>query len=248
VYSLVENFSASFTAVDTISGLRGLFTFGIAMGGPQAYWSTFLISAVFILMTSAVLAETCSALPAAGSIYLWAAASGGPKFGRLFGTIVAFWSSMAWISFVASNSQVAAMYMFSEVSVFGLDFNTSTTNVKYRAAEWIVAEVILVICLLINYLPSRMYKYVFRVAMGIVILDTLLNLIWLPIGVSKTYGFQDATFVFTNYENYTGLPNTWAWMLCFFATGGVQIGFDASGHVAEETKNASLVAARGLIS
>ena len=35
-------------------------------------------------------------------------------------------------------------------------------------------------------------------------------------------------------------------MLSFFVTAGVLVGFDASGHVAEETKNASLVAARGV--
>src|SRR5271170_1714148 len=35
-------------------------------------------------------------------------------------------------------------------------------------------------------------------------------------------------------------------MLSFFVTAGVLVGFDASGHVAEETKNASLNAARGV--
>jgi amino acid transporter len=35
-------------------------------------------------------------------------------------------------------------------------------------------------------------------------------------------------------------------MLSFFVTAGILVGFDASGHVAEETKNASLVAARGV--
>jgi amino acid transporter len=35
-------------------------------------------------------------------------------------------------------------------------------------------------------------------------------------------------------------------MLSFFVTAGVLVGFDASGHVAEETKNASLMAARGV--
>jgi amino acid transporter len=35
-------------------------------------------------------------------------------------------------------------------------------------------------------------------------------------------------------------------MLSFFVTAGVLVGFDASGHVAEETKNASITAARGV--
>lgn len=35
-------------------------------------------------------------------------------------------------------------------------------------------------------------------------------------------------------------------MLSFFVTAGILVGFDASGHVAEETKNASITAARGV--
>jgi amino acid transporter len=76
-------------------------------------------------------------------------------------------------------------------------------------------------------------------------LDWLLTLIWLPIGVSKTYGFQDRSFFTTSY-NGTNAPSGWNWVLSFLFTSGVLTGFDASGHVAEETKNASLTAARGI--
>lgn len=75
--------------------------------------------------------------------------------------------------------------------------------------------------------------------------DWVLTLIWLPIGVSKTYGFQDASF-FTEYYNGTGAPTGWNWLLSFLFTSGVLTGFDAAGHVAEETKNASVTAARGI--
>lgn len=226
--------------------MRTVFTFGMAMGGPQAYWATYCSSSVLILITAAVLAETCSALPAAGSIYFWAAASGGPRFGRLFGFVVAWWSTTAWISFVASSAQVCANFLFSEAAVFGLSWNTDTSNVRFRAVQWIVSEAILLVCFAINYMPPKLYRWVFRVGILIVFVDFFLNIIWLPIGVSKTYGFQDADWVFTKFENMTGGPDAWAWMLCYFATGGVQIGFDASGHVAEETKSASSVAAKGL--
>lgn len=75
--------------------------------------------------------------------------------------------------------------------------------------------------------------------------DWLLTLIWLPIGVSQTYGFQDSSW-WTTYYNGTGAPDGWNWLLSFLFTSGVLTGFDASGHVAEETKNASLAAARGI--
>lgn len=46
--------------------------------------------------------------------------------------------------------------------------------------------------------------------------------------------------------NGTGAPPGWNWCLSYLATAGILIGFDASGHVAEETKHASVTAARGI--
>jgi amino acid transporter len=46
--------------------------------------------------------------------------------------------------------------------------------------------------------------------------------------------------------NGTGAPEGWNWCLSYLATAGILIGFDASGHVAEETKNASINAAKGI--
>ena len=66
----------------------------------------FLIATVFMIMSAAVLAELCSALPVSGSIYIWAAQSAGPKYARFFGFIVAWWSCMAWMIFTANVSQV----------------------------------------------------------------------------------------------------------------------------------------------
>jgi len=59
-----------------------------------------------MVITAAVLAEICSALPLSGSIYIWAAESAGPDYARFFGFVVAWWSSTAWMTFAASNCQV----------------------------------------------------------------------------------------------------------------------------------------------
>jgi hypothetical protein len=113
-----------------IGGVRVTFSTGIAAGGNLAYWllsisllmpvsdsyiyrTSYVITVFFTLISASVIAEACSASPSAGSIYLWAAESGGPRFGRLFGFVVAWWSTTAWTTFCASNSQAAANYMLS---------------------------------------------------------------------------------------------------------------------------------------
>ncbi|OOG00123.1 hypothetical protein ASPCADRAFT_512644 [Aspergillus carbonarius ITEM 5010] len=245
-YSLFENFSTSFAALYFVGGVRVTFTTGIAAGGPLAYWTSYIVTCVFTFITAAVIAEVCSAAPTAGSIYLWAAEAGGRRYGRLFGFIVAWWSTTAWTTFCASNTQSAVNYMLSELSVFNVDFPTDTNNVKFRAVQWICTEVLLGLAAWMNFASPRVFRWVFWLSTGAVFLDFILNLIWLPVGASDTYGLRTAHEAFMTTYNGTGAPDGWNWCLSYLATAGILIGFDASGHVAEETKNATLNAAKGI--
>ncbi|KAL3472523.1 amino acid permease [Aspergillus californicus] len=245
-YSLFENFATTFAALYFIGGVRVTFSTGIAAGGNLAYWTSYLVTMVFTFITAAVIAEVCSASPSAGSIYLWAAEAGGPKFGRLLGFIVAWWSTTAWTTFCASNTQAAANYMLSELTVFDVDFPKDVSDVKFRAVQWIVTEILLALAALLNFMPPKYFRYVFWFSSGVVMLDFFLNVIWLPIGAHNTWGFRTADEAFMSTYNGTGAPAGWNWCLSYLATAGILIGFDASGHVAEETKNASVTAARGI--
>ena len=49
----------------------------------------------------------------------------------------------------------------------------------------------------ISYLPPKLYSGVFRIGIFFIFLDFFLCVIWLPIGVSRTYGFRSAKDVFT---------------------------------------------------
>lgn len=201
-------------------------------------------------ITAAILAEICSALPVSGSIYIWAAESAGPKYARFFGFVVAWWSCTAWMTFTAGNCQTTANYLVSQLAVWEIEFpgGISNTNVKWRAFIWAVSEGFLLLAVAINYLPPRLYSAIFKFSIALIMLDFLLCLIWLPIGVSRTYGFRSAKDVFTMTYNGTGAPAGWNWILSFLFTAGTLTGFDASGHVAEETKNARVIAGKGILS
>ncbi|KAJ7193015.1 gamma-aminobutyric acid transporter [Mycena pura] len=247
-WNLIESFAASFGALNFIGGVRSAFFLGLFAGGPAAIWSSYIITIIFMLITAAVLAEICSALPLSGSIYIWAAESAGPKYARFFGFIVAWWSCTAWMTFAAGNCQTTANYVVSQLAVWEIDFPGGTTNdnVKWRALIWAISEALLVLSVAINYLPPRMYSAIFKFSIFLIMVDFFLCVIWLPIGVSKTYGFRSANDVFTMTNNGTGAPPGWNWILSFLFTAGTMTGFDASGHIAEETKNASVVAAKGI--
>jgi len=168
-------------------------------------------------ITAWVLAEICSALPLSGSIYIWSAESAGPKYARFFGFIVAWWACTAWMTFVAGNCQVwtseiffthpisscfpqtTANYIVSQLAVWEVDFpgGVSNDNIKWRALIWAISEGLLVLSIVINYLPPRLYSAIFKFSVFLMMLDFFLCVIWLPIGVSKTYGFRSAKDVFT---------------------------------------------------
>ncbi|KAK9444769.1 Amino acid/polyamine transporter I [Metarhizium brunneum] len=261
-FNLFHNFATTFAALYFIGGVRVTFSTGIAAGGNLAYWyshqpanknvsngtnrTSFIVTCVFTFITAAVIAEICSSLPLAGSIYLWAAEAGGPRFGRLFGFVVAWWSTTAWTTFCASNTQSAVNYMLSEIVVFNLDFPSDASSVKFRAVQWVATEILLALAAIWNLLPPRYFKWIFYLSTSSVIVDFVLNMVWLPIATSKTYGFRSAHDAFMTTYNGTGAPAGWNWCLSYLATAGILIGFDASGHVAEETRNASMSAARGI--
>ncbi|KAG5804768.1 hypothetical protein H9Q74_010279 [Fusarium xylarioides] len=245
-FNQFHNFATTFAALYFIGGVRVTFSTGIAAGGNLAYWTSYIITCVFTFITAAVIAEICSSLPLAGSIYLWAAEAGGPRWGRLFGFVVAWWSTTAWTTFCASNTQAAVNYLLSEIVVFGTDFPSDSSSVKFRAVQWILTEILLALACIWNLLPPRYFKWIFSLSSSVVILDFVLNLIWLPIATSKTLGFRSTHDAFMTTYNGTGAPPGWNWCLSYLATAGILIGFDASGHVAEETKNASVAAARGI--
>lgn len=113
--------------------------------------------------TAASLAEICSSIPLSGSIYIWAAESGGKKYGRFFGFVVAFWSTTAWTSFVASTAQAATNFMLSEVIVFGTPYAETVQNggIEFRAVVWIISELFLLIAVLSNFV-ARLFMLSFH--------------------------------------------------------------------------------------
>jgi amino acid transporter len=162
--------------------------------------------------------------------------------------MVAAWTLVAWTAFLATDSLGVANYLISEVVVFNPDttFPYATSDVRARAVAWIFSLIFLAIATSLNFLPPRSYAWVFRAGVIVIVIDILLNFIWLPIGVSKTYGFQTAEFVFTSTYNGGGTSPGLNWVLSWFLVASCLVGEDASGHVAEETISAKKAAAKGV--
>lgn len=244
-----DNFACTFSALNVVGGVRVLFYITLSAGGPAAMWSSWVSGTIFSLVTAAVLAEACSSYPAAGSIYYWAFRSwGGRKLGRFISFLVAAWTLVAWTAFLAMDSLGVANYLISEVVVFRPDttFPHDVSDVRARAVAWALSLFFLALASSLNFLPPRSYAWVFRAGLVVILLDLFLNIIWLPIGVSRSYGFQSAEYVFASTYNGGGTSPGLNWVLSWYMVSSCLVGEDASGHVAEETVAAKRAAAKGV--
>lgn len=162
--------------------------------------------------------------------------------------LVAAWTLVAWTAFLASDSFGVANYLVSEVVVFDpkTSFPYETSDIHARAITWAFSLVFLGIATSLNFLPPRYYSWVFRTGVIVIIIDMLLNFIWLPIGVANTYGFQSAEHVFKSTYNGGETSPGLNWVLSWYLTASCLVGQDASGHVAEETVSAKKAAANGV--
>lgn len=99
--------------------------------------------------------------------------------------------------------QSSANYVASQLSVWEVDFpGGAHNNIKWRAFIWALSEAFLLLAVAMNYLPPRVYSVVLKFAAVFCFIDFFLTLIWLPIGVSRTYGFRTAKEVFTTSCRY----------------------------------------------
>lgn len=152
------------------------------------------------------------------------------------------------MTFAAGNCQTTANYLLSLLWIHEVDYpgGLAVTNVKFRVLVWGVSECLLLVVVALNYLPPRAYSWVFKGSMVLMGLDFIICLIWLPIGAARTYGIRTAAEALLTTHNGTGHVAGWNWLLVLIYATGNSIGWDASGHVAEETIDASRVASRGM--
>src|ERR1700722_12805031 len=68
---LFENWAATFTTMNFVSGMPILLGFALATGGPQAAFSNWTMVGGLSLVVSFALAEIAAAFPTAGGIYFW---------------------------------------------------------------------------------------------------------------------------------------------------------------------------------
>src|SRR3954465_3512884 len=244
-WSGFQNLAISFTIISCLAGCFPTYYQAWNNGGPVAIsWGWPIISA-FILIIAFCMAELASAYPTAGGIYWWSAKLGGPGWGWFTG----WFNLLGLIAILASVDYFAGQFLGV---VLGL-YNVNILGVNFGDGAHALGETFLLFAILLtlhvilnirgSHLVARLNGIsVFWHVLGVAVIVGIL--IFAP---SKHASFND---VFTQTQNNTGFGHGMFWWyvlpLGFLLTQYTITGFDASAHVSEETRDASISAAKGV--
>lgn len=233
-----SNFAVSFSIISILAGCITSYAIALKSGGPSAINIGWPLVGVFVLMVALAMAEVCSKYPTAGGLYFWA--------GRLAKRNKRQWAwTVGWFNFLGEVAVTAA-----------IDFGAATTMMAFANLVWGVEVnppfntfglfvVLIVVHGLLNTFGVNLVSILSNVSAWWHIVGVLIIVAALWILPTQ---HQSVGWTFTGFYNGTG----WSFAPYVFLMGLLMAqytytGYDASAHVAEETKNASIAAPKGIV-
>ncbi|MDB4969274.1 MAG: amino acid transporter [Myxococcales bacterium] len=226
------NFALSFSIISILTGGVSLYYWGLRFGGPYEMAVGWPIVSVMTLMVGISLAELASAYPTAGALYHWATILGGPRIG--------WWT--AWLNLIGQVAVTAGVdYAFAEFvhDAMGLPESRLWTLGIYGA--------VLVTHGMLNHVGIRVVTFLNELSAWYHLVGTALligALLWLA-------PMQPTSFLLRKFvapsDGGVVYPFYYACLVGLLQAQWTFTGYDASAHVAEETKGAQEAAPRGIV-
>jgi amino acid permease (GABA permease) len=232
-----SNFAVSFSIISILAGCITSYKIALVSGGPSALVLGWLIVGVMVLAVAGAMAEVCSRYPTAGGLYFWA--------GRLAKRNKREWAwFVGWFNFLGEVAVTAA-----------IDFGCASTMMAFANLVWGFETtptatfglfvVIIVLHALLNTFGVNLVSMLSNVSAWWHVIGVLIIVAALWVLPEK---HQSVGWTLTGFHNETG----WTFLPYVFLMGLLMAqytytGYDASAHIAEETKNASIAAPRGIV-
>src|SRR3954463_6616734 len=232
-----SNFAVSFSIISVLAGCITSYLIAMNAGGPVAITIGWPLVGLFVLCVALAMGEICSVYPTAGGLYFWA--------GRLAPRHRAAWAwYVGWFNFLGEVAVTAAIDYGAAVTWMALLNLTLGVDVT-PAATFLAFLVIIALHGALNTYDVNLVKLLASFSawwhlVGVAVIVAVLAII--------PDRHQSLSWTFTHYENHTG----WASPVYVFLIGLLMAqytytGYDASAHVAEETRQASTEAPKGIV-
>src|SRR3954451_14223341 len=232
-----SNFAVSFSIISVLAGCITSYLIAMNSGGPVAITVGWPVVGVFVLCVALSMGEVCSVYPTAGGLYYWA--------GRLARRHKPVWAwYVGWFNFLGEVAVTAAIDYGAAVTwmallslVLGVEVSLTSTFVAFL--------VIIALHGLLNTFGVNLVKVLSNVSAwwhlgGVAVIVAVLVLV--------PDKHQSLSWTFTHYENHTGWTSpVYVFLIGLLMAQYTYTGYDASAHVAEETRQASTEAPKGIV-
>ncbi|KAI9350656.1 APC amino acid permease [Obelidium mucronatum] len=229
--SSFTNYGVALSTICICSGLTSLFGFGLITGGPALMTWGWIVVAFFTMLVGLAMAEICSAFPTSGGLYYWAARLSKPEH-KAF----ASWMT-GWFNLLGQVAVTAGV-------VFGLSLMIGATvsiasDLTYTPTPGVIVAIHIVIAVTIGIANSLGPKFMANVMFLSTIWQVFTPFLIVVVVLAKAPTKQTASFVFTDYENGTGIDSVaWVVLVGLLTAQFTFTGYDSSAHMTEETKRA----------
>jgi amino acid transporter len=248
VWSSFSNFAISFTIISVLAGCFTTYGQAFNNGGPIAISWGWPIICALILTVAFSMSELASAYPTAGGPYWWANRLGGPVWSWFTG----WFNVIGLIAVVASVDYACATFAANLFSLWDLNFIVNFSGTPELDEIFLLFVVIMLLHAAINIYSSHLVALFNNISVFVHVVGVII-IIGILIIVPDRH--QSADFVFTGTINNSGFSdgstsNFFFWLYIlpvgFLLTMYTVTGYDASAHVAEETRDAEQAAAKGV--
>ncbi|BBJ38531.1 amino acid permease [Streptomyces antimycoticus] len=228
------NFAISFSVISILSGCMTLYGFGLDTGGPAVMMWGWAGVGLFVLCVGLALAEVTSAYPTSGALYYMADRLGGRTWGWYTG----------WLNLLGLLGAIAGIDYGAAL------FTGALFNLQWGFDPTPESTMVIFVCILLVHAALNLF--------GVRLVSVLnsVSVWWHLAGVAIIVGalaivpshHQSPEFVFTEFVNDTGWSNPlYVGAIGLLLAQYTFSGYDASAHLSEETSNASVFAARGIV-
>jgi len=245
--SKFSNFAISFTIISILSGCLTLYGYGLLHGGPPVMLWGWLIVGTLVIFAGLSMAEICSAFPTAGGLYYWAAKLAPGKSAPIWSWFTGWFNLLGQVAVTAGIS-------------FGCAFSCSAFLWMYTGNDyWLspghtiaILAVILFAQGLLNTFGIRLVALLNDVSVywhliGVAII--FIVLFWAPSsGSHQSLGFLFGGEGWNAFKGLSGFSIPfYVFLIGLLNAQYTFTGYDASAHVTEETVQANINGAKGIV-
>lgn len=237
-FNLVSMIGFCFSIVSSWTALSGVLIIGAESGGPPVMVWSWVGVCAFTVAVALSMAEMCSAYPLAGGQYSWTAVLAPKRWAKSFSYICGWFMLIGIIAMGAVVNFIASGFILAIAVLNNPDYEIT------RVHSTLVAYAVALIALALNvFCPQLLHKMtnfflIWNMGSFLIIFITIL---------ATNDHKQSASFVFSDFQNFTGFNKPYAAILGLLQSAFGMCCYDAPSHMTEEIHDARKVAPKAII-